>query len=193
MMRKRHRFLRLPDQRGSVTVEIALVLTFFLLPLLVGTVDFAYIMATRVQLNSALQAAEMFAWANPDSASDSTAINTLLNGNPAVVQITQSTPPTMSYTCLQQDGSTTAATLQWNTGYSSSSLATTQASQGLSTQAVPASSESIGNGMGTASCGSGSVQANVTYALSATIDLPISLPVLGGQSVQTVTGTIWVR
>lgn len=180
-------------RRGSVSVEMALVFSFFLLPLLLGTVDFAYIMSARVQLNSALQAAELFAWANPDNATNADAVTQVVNGGSRVVPITLPSQPTMSYTCLQSDGSQTQATITMNSGYSSSDLATSSASQDLSAQSVPAKSISIGDGIGTASCSSGFVQSNVTYTLRNTIGLPLYLPGVGTRHTETVTGTVWIR
>lgn len=193
MKRTWHRLRHPSHRRGSIAVEIALILSFFLLPLMLGTVDFAYIMSARIQLNAALQTAEVFAWANQDEAADGPDIAPILNGGSAVAQISQPSPPTMSYSCLQNDGSVTAASVVMNSGYSSADLATPQASEGLAEQKVPASSESIGKWMGTATCSAGSVQANVTYVLSTTISLPVYLPSIGTQSVQTIRGTIWVR
>lgn len=180
-------------RRGSVSVEMALVFAFFLLPLLLGTVDFAYIMSARVQLNSALQAAELFAWANPDNAANAAALAKVVSGGSQVAPITLPSPPTMTYTCLQTDGSQTPATITMNAGYSQSDLATSSASQDLSTQSVPAKSISIGNGIGTAACSSGFVQSNVTYTLRNTIQLPLYLPGVGTTSTETVTGTVWIR
>lgn len=180
-------------RRGSVSVELALVLSFFFLPLVLGTVDFAYIMSARVQLNSALQAVELFAWANPDKAANGAAVARVANAGSRVVPITQAAPPTMSYTCLRSDGSRTPATITMNAGYSRSDLATSGASQGLGGQAVPSKAISIGNGMGTASCSSGFVQARATYTLRDKINLPLYLPGIGTHSTETITGTIWVR
>lgn len=180
-------------QRGSVSVELALVLSFFFLPLLLGTVDFAYIMSARVQLNSALQAAELFAWANPDKAANAPAITKMVNAGSRIVPITLPSQPTMSYMCLHSDGTRSPATITMNAGYTQGDLTTSRASQGLNAQAVPAKEMSIGNGMGTASCSSGFVQSMVTYTLRAKINLPLYLPALGTRSTETVTGTVWVR
>lgn len=51
-------------RRGSVTVEFALVTTFFLLPLLAGAADFLTIITAQAQLNTALQALYSYAWSN---------------------------------------------------------------------------------------------------------------------------------
>jgi len=58
--------------RANVTVEFALLATFFLLPLTAGSADLVVIISAQGQLNTALQALYYFGTSNPTSAVSST-------------------------------------------------------------------------------------------------------------------------
>jgi Flp pilus assembly protein TadG len=60
------------SRRGNVSVEFAIISTFFLLPLLLGAADFTCALTAQAQLNTALQALYYFAYTNPSSASNTT-------------------------------------------------------------------------------------------------------------------------
>jgi len=55
-------------RQGNVTVEFALLATFFLLPLLAGSADLVVIISAQGQLNTALQALYYFGVSTPGSA-----------------------------------------------------------------------------------------------------------------------------
>ena len=67
------RRLRRGGQRGSVTIELALVTALFLLPLTVGSVDMLFVLTQRFQMHRALQSLYFYAWANPNNANNSDA------------------------------------------------------------------------------------------------------------------------
>lgn len=56
------------DRRGSVTVETALVLSLFLLPLVYGVAAIGQAVSTQVRLDRALHAAMLYIWATPGAA-----------------------------------------------------------------------------------------------------------------------------
>lgn len=179
---------------GSVSVELALVSIGFLVPLFIGSADFIYVMTCRAQLAAAMQNVEIFAWSHPSDASNQSAINKTLaaGANNDLEKISQVAPATMSYTCLQSDGTTSPASITYNSGYNASSLSTASASSGLANDPVPSTSEKIGT-VGTASCSSGFVQANASYHLATTVNLPVNLPGVGSSLTLDVNGKIWVH
>jgi hypothetical protein len=152
-----NRGLVLGERKASVAVEFALISTFFLLPLLLGSSDFLMIISARAQLNTALQALYYFAWTNPSSASDSTELNqiiSVINGQ-SIYQI-QLTNPTVTYVCVTPGATPTYVT---------------QTSPGQ--------------------CGQGAVQQTlVSYSVSTTVTLPITLPGIGSPYSMTFSGKI---
>lgn len=60
------------SRRASVSVEFAVIASFFLLPLLLGVADFMCAMTAQAQLNTALQSLYYFAYTNPNSANSIT-------------------------------------------------------------------------------------------------------------------------
>ncbi len=58
------------ERKATAAVELALVFTFFLLPLLLGAADFVGIILGQAQVNTALQALYYFADTNPSSANN---------------------------------------------------------------------------------------------------------------------------
>jgi len=183
------------DGRGSASIELALVTLFFFLPLVTGTADFMFIMAGRSQMAAAMRAVHIFAWSDPNDSTNADDINHLLalRAGTDVDSITLAEPPTLSFTCLQSDGSETSATVTFNSGYSQSDLSTAAATSGLNSKPVPSSTETIGSGIGTASCATGSVQAKVTYVLNDNVHIPVPLPKYGDTFPMTISSTIWVH
>ncbi len=96
--------------RGSVAVELALVVSFLLVPLVIGSVDIMYVLIERYQINQALNEIYLFAWTDPADASNSTDIgNILAQSNtmsltPIGLANQANNPGILSY-CLQSDGS----------------------------------------------------------------------------------------
>lgn len=183
------------DRRGSASVELALVTLFFFLPLVSGTADFMFIMAGRSQMAAAMRAVHIFAWTNPNESTNANDINHLLalRSGHDVDPVTLGEPPTLSFTCLQSDGTETSATVTFNSGYSQSDLSTPAAVSGLNSKPVPSNTETIGSGIGTVSCSSGYVQAKVTYVLNNNINLPVPMPKYGFVFPMSITSTIWVH
>lgn len=94
-----------------MSVEMALVTTFFLVPLLLLGFDFLFLVLGRQQLAQASHAVMMLAWSTPSSALDQTVLDTTLaSASQAGVGVTALTaPPTESFACLQSDGSELAS------------------------------------------------------------------------------------
>ncbi len=102
------------DRRGSVSVELALVSAFFLIPLTLGGWDGLFALAARYQTNAALHTLYYFAWSNPSDATNTADLQTLLGAinQTAIAPISLSTnyPRSPPPECLQPDGSSTATT-----------------------------------------------------------------------------------
>lgn len=96
-----------PDRRASMSVEMALVTTFFLVPLLLLGLDFMFLVLGRQQLAEASHAVMMLAWSSPASALDQTALDATLatTSQGGVGTITLTASPEESFACLQSDGS----------------------------------------------------------------------------------------
>ena len=73
------RRLRRTGQRGSVTIELALVTALFLLPLTVGSVDMLFVLTQRFQMHRALQSLYFYAWANPNNANNHSQVSNALS------------------------------------------------------------------------------------------------------------------
>jgi len=99
------------DRRANVTVELALVTTFILLPLLAGAADFISILTARAQLNTAMQALLYYAWTNNAAAQSAAGTTTggeatlvtAINGA-AIFHISYSSA--MQYTCIANNSGT---------------------------------------------------------------------------------------
>lgn len=156
------------DTSGSVSVEMALITTLFLIPLLLGSWDGLYALAARYQTNAALSSLYYFAWSNPDQATNITDIQTLLNAvnqtSVAAATIPNNSPPAISYNCLQADGTTT-----------------------------PATRNTTASGNTTETCESGTLQTNVNYNLQASVDLPFGIPSFTNPVIITASGTITIQ
>lgn len=100
-------------RRGSVAVELALIVSFLLVPLVIGSVDIMYVLIERYQINQALNEIYLFAWTDPADASNSTDISNILAQSstmslaPIALADQTNNPGVLSY-CLQSDGSLTS-------------------------------------------------------------------------------------
>lgn len=102
---------RFGDKRGSVSVELALVSAFFLIPLTLGAWDGLFALAARYQTDAALHTLYYFAWSNPNDATNIQDLQTLLGAinRTAIAPIGMAAtyPQTPPQECLQPDGSST--------------------------------------------------------------------------------------
>jgi Flp pilus assembly protein TadG len=92
-------------------VEFGIILSLVIVPLILGMIDGTYLLLARYQMNNALRSVYAFAWANPSNATNQTDVNAILTqANSAVLaSVTLAQTPSLTYSCLQADGSTTAA------------------------------------------------------------------------------------
>ena len=72
-MRLRHALRRMArdlgrERRGAVALEAALIGSLLLVPLAVGAADLGSIFTTQARLDTALEAAALYAWGNPGNA-----------------------------------------------------------------------------------------------------------------------------
>lgn len=184
-------------RRGSVSVEVALLVVLLLLPLLVAALDFTFTTASRIENASALRAVETYGEVNPSLSTSTSDITSLLAMVAAhdLSTVALGSPPSLSFACLTSDGKSAPASVHFNDGYSAASLSTAAASTGLAATPVPASSEQIGNGViGYAQCDQGSVQALVTYQVTTSVAVPLVAAFFKGTNFKiTTTGTVWVH
>jgi Flp pilus assembly protein TadG len=87
-------------RRANISVEMALIAAFVLMPVLAGGVDFLQLIAAKAKLNATLPALYAFAWNNPGSAADITQLAGILS------IINQQSGPPVTF----PDGLATAAT-----------------------------------------------------------------------------------
>jgi Flp pilus assembly protein TadG len=130
-MRKFRLFAR--ERRATAAVELALVSTFFLLPLLLGGADFVGIILGQAQVNTALQALYYFALTNPSSANNSTYTQNLIGAinGASVFQLTLPTTlpsgksnSSFTYVCYPTSNASNGATPTFTSPSSTSCLAT---------------------------------------------------------------------
>ena len=99
-------------RRGSVSIELALVVSLFLFPLTAGCLDSLYLLVVRYQANQVIQSIYLFAWANPTQSNNSISISNVINldNKSALEPFSLAEAPATTTTCLQSDGSSTPAT-----------------------------------------------------------------------------------
>ncbi len=101
------------NDRASVSLEFALVSVFFLLPLLLVCWDGLVVCAARYQINADLHDLYYYAWGNPNQATDFDQVDNVLQATNqySIAEVVQLWGywPTLSYACLQSNGSTSGA------------------------------------------------------------------------------------
>lgn len=99
------------SRRGSVSVELALIVSLFLFPLIAATLDSLFVLVLRYQANQAIQSVYLFAWANPSASTNSSSISNVLSlaSSSDLAAFSLVSAPTTTTTCLQTDGSSTAS------------------------------------------------------------------------------------
>ncbi len=158
MRRARHVW----DRKGSVSIELALVLIFFFVPLTVGSIDMLFVLTQRYQMYQALQSLYFYAWANPSNASNVQAISAILAqaSRNSVAPIVQAGAPVTYYGCSHVQ------------------------------QRPGAPPPSAGAKPGCALKGQGVDQTYVTYGLTSTVILPVPIPGFGGQYTLNLSGMV---
>jgi hypothetical protein len=105
---------KLAGRRGSVSVELALVSAFFLLPLTLGSIDMLFVLTQRFQMHRALQSLYFYAWSNPANAGNQTDVQSALTtaAQSTIAGVTLASAPTTTYDCAsnQQSASPSALT-----------------------------------------------------------------------------------
>ena len=153
---------KLAGRRGSVSVELALVSAFFLLPLTLGSIDMLYVLTQRFQMHRALQSLYFYAWSNPSNAGNQadvqSALTTAAQSTIAGVTLVSGSPTT-TYDCASNQQSA-----------SPSPLTTTQPTCSTTNP----------------------LQTFVTYSITATVKLPVPIPGFATSYPLTLTGTIQV-
>jgi len=145
---------------ANISVEMALIAAFVLMPVLAGGVDFLQLISAKAKLNATLPALYAFAWNNPGSATDITQLAGILS------IINQQSGPPVTF----PDGLATSAT-----SYRPA------VSYGCS---VPPSTSQT---MQASPCPAADVQAEyVTYHVVSSV--VVSLPLPFGLSAPTVLG-----
>jgi hypothetical protein len=89
------------DRRATISVEMAIISAFFLLPLLAGGADFVELIAAKSQLNATLHSMDAYAWNNPGNATDTTQLALIL------AQVNRRSLPMVTFPDGRSDSSTT--------------------------------------------------------------------------------------
>jgi hypothetical protein len=151
--------------RASVSVELALVSAFFLVPLILVAGDGLSVLAARSQTYVALRTLYYLAWSTPSAATQTDYIDTLLaaydNGTVWSIARAPDAPPALSYGCLQSDGSTISATAQ-----------------------------TAADGSTTETCSAGTLETDVSYTLRTAVTLPFPLPFVASPVIMEIGGTV---
>jgi Flp pilus assembly protein TadG len=147
-------------RRASITVEMALTVSMALVPILAGGADFFSLIAAKSQMNAALQSFYAYAWNNPGSATNTTQLGEILG------QINQHSLPQITFPDGKTDGTTTYQPQL--TYYCSIPPSTAQTAQ--STPCPTTDTQ----------------QTIVTYNLTASVTLPVPLP-MGLTSPYTIS------
>jgi hypothetical protein len=147
-------------QRASITVEMAITSVMVLLPLFAGGADFLSLIAAKSQMNAALQSFYAYAWNNPQQATSTSQLGGIL------AAVNQRSLPQITFPDGKTDGTTT---YQPQLTYRCSIPPATS----FTTQSTPCPTTDT-------------QQTLVTYNLSATVTLPLPLPV-GLTSPYTLT------
>jgi hypothetical protein len=137
--------------RGSSSVEMALVSMFILLPMMAGVGDFLDVIAAKAQINSALEAFDAYAWNNPSSATNTAALGNIL------AVINKHSLPLVTFPDGKTDGQTSytpVLTYYCTTPPSVVQTAQSSACSGAQTQAA----------------------LEVTYNVRSQVSLPVPLP-----------------
>jgi Flp pilus assembly protein TadG len=154
------------DEGGSIALETALVMTFFLVPLVLGMTDLGLVFMTRAQLDQGLQAALFYAWYN----------------NPTVV--TNANVQAAAIAGVGQTSQTPTATVtQTNYCVTSPTGSNANGTPTGSTRATYA----------TACTGSTIPATYMTVTVSVTLTLPVTVPYLANPVTLTSTGTARIQ
>lgn len=184
--------VKLKTNRGTISIELAIILVGILIPLIVGSIDFMFAMLGRGDVLASLMSIEQFSTSYPTNATNQAEINKFLNQQKSGIY--QYNPATISFACLQKDGSEQQATIAYTNGQSISSLSTAAASSNVTAVAPPVQQAQIGtNNIGTVSCASGYLQTFATYYIAENISLPIYMPVFGSHFTYKASGTVWIQ
>lgn len=158
----------LGDSGASVSLELALVSTLFLVPLLIFTTDGFFAFAAKTQTESALQSLFFYGWSDPTDATDLTSLQKILNevNQHSTIRISfaPNYQPQYSYACLTDSGDTVAA-----------------------------QSTSGSNGATQETCSSGSLETFVRYDLVASVPLTLPFPGVPNPMTVNVGGSVRVQ
>jgi hypothetical protein len=129
--------LRGLGNRASISVEMALITTFVLLPLLAGAADFVVLIVAKAQLASTLRAFYAFAWNNPSAAGNTGDLGLILStlNQHSLPQVTfpdgktdntTSYQPSLEYLCTDLSGVTSQQSTACPSGETQQVLVTYQ-------------------------------------------------------------------
>ena len=122
------------DRRGVVSMEAALVLAFMLVPIMLGSIQFAFIFRTQARLDTALQAGLQNVWATGTASYNAikAAANANWGSSPPTLNVVS---PVAAYYCNASNGTHASGPTALATTCPSGQTAATYVT--LAMQAVP--------------------------------------------------------
>jgi Flp pilus assembly protein TadG len=101
----------LRDETGAAVVELALIVSIFFVPLILGTTDMAGLVYDSIEISSAAHAGAMAGMVNSAQAQDNSAITTAAQAEASdFVSNNVTVTPTVYYTCNTAQGGTQYST-----------------------------------------------------------------------------------
>lgn len=175
---------RIRARRASVSVEFALVSLFFLFPLVAGGIDMMLVLSARSKLNSALHSLYMFAWSDPQAATDNAQLQRFIQSiDPALPtsSISLTKAPAVVNICLHSNGDIDSGAT-FTTGSIGAAIGPTGSSSNNNSCVI--------NG----NVAPGDVAVVLaTYNLQSVIQLPVPVPFLANPITLTANGTVQIE
>ncbi len=92
-------FRRLRDQSGSALIEVAVILSLFVMPVLLGTIDIGTVVYSSIQISDAAHAGAMYGMVSSTYAGDTANIQAAAQADAPSFGTNLTVTPTIFYAC----------------------------------------------------------------------------------------------